>query len=246
MAGLRIEQLSVSIENANVLKEINCTVAPGTVHAIMGANGSGKSSLAYTIMGHPAYTIESGTIIYNGHTISDLSPDKRAKLGIFLAFQTPYALPGVTVFAFLKEAYQAITGTLISVSDFQTKLFAAMELLAIDKTFATRSLNEGFSGGEKKRFELLQLMILDPSLVILDELDSGLDSDALKIVASNLLTLKTQKPSLSIILITHHQKILEYIKPDYVHVMIDGAIKHTGDSSLARVIEQKGYDEYRV
>ena len=244
--GLRIENLHVCIDDQSVLKGLNLHIEPGTVHAIMGANGSGKSCLAYTIMGHPRYQISQGQLIYNGQLVSALSPDKRAKLGIFLAFQSPYALPGVTVFTFMKESHQAITGAAMNVVAFQELLFHAMELLSIDISFAQRSLNDGFSGGEKKRFEMLQLLILKPSVVILDELDSGLDIDALKIVTTGLLRARQENPTMSIVIITHYQKILAYITPDFVHVLSDGTIVKTGSAVLADEIEDKGYDGYRI
>lgn len=245
--GLFIENLHVSVDgNQPIIKGLSLQIHPGTVHAIMGANGSGKSSMAYTIMGHPRYQIDQGQISYGGHIISSLTPDKRAKLGVFLAFQHPYALPGVTVFTFLKEAHQALTAHVLSVGAFQDLLYKAMELLHIDQSFAQRSLNDGFSGGEKKRFEMLQLLILKPSLVILDELDSGLDIDALKIVTQGLLKAREENPAMSIIIITHYQKILKYITPDFVHILNGGVIVKTGVASLAHEIEDKGYDGYRI
>lgn len=246
-SGLHIENLYVSIgDTQHVIKNLSLQVLPGTVHVIMGSNGSGKSTLAYTLMGHPAYTIDQGQIFYNGQSITSLTPDKRAKLGIFLAFQHPYALPGVIVFTFLKEAHQAVTGIVMGIAQFQELLYAAMHLLSIDTAFASRSLNEGFSGGEKKRFEMLQLLLLKPSLVILDELDSGLDIDALKIVTHGLCRARQENPSMSIIIITHYQKILTHLAPDFVHVLHDGAIVKTGPATLADEIEDKGYDGYRI
>lgn len=244
--GLFIENLHMSVEDQVLLKGLNLHVEPGTVHAIMGANGSGKSSLAFTIMGHQRYQIIQGQISYNGQIISTLTPDKRAKAGIFLAFQNPFALPGVTVFTFLKEAHQSVTGMTMNVIEFQELLFNAFQLLSIDQSFANRALNDGFSGGEKKRFEMLQLLILKPSLVILDELDSGLDTDALKIVTAALLKARQENPSMSIIIITHYQKILSSITPNFVHVLADGIVIKTGSASLAHEIEAKGYDGYRI
>lgn len=244
--GLLIESIRVSVAGIQILKELHLQVAPGTVHAIMGANGSGKSTLAYTLIGHPNYCIEQGTIFYQGHDITTMSPDKRAKLGIFLAFQHPYALPGVTVFTFLKESHYAITGLAMDIADFKALLYATMDLLVIDRAFAMRAVNEGFSGGEKKRFEMLQLLILKPSLVILDELDSGLDIDALKVVMQALRKAKQENPSMSIMYITHYQKIFSHMQPDFVHVLSNGAIVKTGSITLADEIAHKGYDGYRI
>jgi Fe-S cluster assembly ATP-binding protein len=212
----------------------------------MGANGSGKSSLALTIMGHPRYQITQGQLLYKEQSITNLTPDKRAKLGIFLAFQNPYALPGVSVFTFLKESYQVVTSKVIDVSVFQELLCNAMDALLIDQSFMHRSLNDGFSGGEKKRFEMLQLLLLKPDLVILDELDSGLDIDSLKIVTTSLVRIRQEQPAMSIVIITHHQKILSHISPDFVHVLHDGMVVKTGPGSLAHEIEDKGYDGYRI
>lgn len=243
---LLIDQLHVSIDGQEIIKGLSLHVLPGSLHALMGSNGSGKSSLAYTIMGHPRYLITQGSIFYKGQDITQMSPDKRAQLGIFLAFQHPYALPGVTVKIFLKESHQAATGITLGVKEFQELLYAAMARLSIDQSFADRFLNEGFSGGEKKRFEMLQLILLKPSLVILDELDSGLDIDALKIVTQSLLAARTDSPSMTIILITHYQKMLNYITPDFVHIMCDGIITKTGSAHLAIELEDRGYDGYRI
>jgi len=240
---LSIKNLSVALESTQpIIKNLNLEVAPGTFHAIMGPNGSGKSTLAYILMGHPKYQITSGSITYNNIDITQLSPAKRAKLGIFLAFQHPYEIPGVTVFTFLKEAYQAITDAHLSIKDFQTLLLATMEQLSIDPSFAHRALNVGFSGGEKKRLEMLQLLILKPSLVILDEIDSGLDIDALKIVVSGLHYLKSHNPSCSILMITHYQRMLEHVKADVVHIMREGNIVSSGTAAIVHELEHKGYD----
>lgn len=240
---LLIKNLSVALKSGQqIIKNLFLEVAPGTVHAIMGSNGSGKSTLAYTLMGHPNYTIIDGLIMYKDQDVAQLSPDKRAKLGIFLAFQHPFEIPGVTVLSFLKSAHQAVTGIQLGVKEFQLLLLDAMELLHIDPLFAHRALNVGFSGGEKKRLEMLQLLILKPSLVILDEIDSGLDIDALKVVAQGLHHLKNQNPDVSIIMITHYPRMLNYLKPDYVHIMHQGTIIKSGDLSLVSEIEDKGYD----
>lgn len=243
---LLIKNLSVALKSGQqIIKNLYLSIAPGTVHAIMGSNGSGKSTLAYTLMGHPNYIITQGSITYKDQDVAQLSPDKRAKLGMFLAFQHPFEIPGVTVLSFLKEAYQAITGTQLGVKEFQVILLNAMELLHIDPLFAHRALNVGFSGGEKKRLEMLQLLILKPSLVILDEIDSGLDIDALKVVAQGLHHLKNQQPDVSIMMITHNPRMLDYLKPDVVHIMHQGTITKSGDLSLVSELEDKGYDAYQ-
>lgn len=240
---LLIKNLSVALKSGQqIIENLFLEVAPGTVHAIMGSNGSGKSTLAYTLMGHPNYTIIDGSIMYKDQDIAQLSPDKRAKLGMFLAFQHPFEIPGVTVLSFLKSAHQAITGIQLGVKDFQLILLDAMELLHIDPLFAHRALNVGFSGGEKKRLEMLQLIILKPSLVILDEIDSGLDIDALKVVAHGLHHLKSQNSDVAIIMITHYPRMLNYLNPDFVHIMHQGTIIKSGDLSLVSEIEDKGYD----
>jgi Fe-S cluster assembly ATP-binding protein len=242
---LSISNLCVSLDNEQpIIKNFSLNIQPGFVHAIMGPNGSGKSTLAYTLMGHPRYTIKQGSITYKDQDISILSPDKRAKLGIFLAFQHPYEIPGVSVLTFLKEAHHAITGTLINLKDFQATLQAKMQLLSIDPNFMHRNLNEGFSGGEKKRLEMLQLLILKPSLVILDEIDSGLDIDALKAISQALNQARTENPMMSVIIITHYQRLLHYIIPDYVHIMQKGTLIKSGDAQLADQLEQKGYDAF--
>lgn len=240
MEGLKIENLEVSIENKQILKGINLEVKPGEVSVIMGPNGSGKSSLANTIMGHPDYKITSGKIFYNGEDITELSPDKRAKKGLFLSFQYPSAIPGVSVGNFLRVALNNLKQTKISVPDFKVKLTDAMIKLNINPEFSDRSLNDGFSGGEKKKAEILQMAILEPKTAILDETDSGLDIDALKIVAKGINDYKNKERS--ILLITHYQRILDYITPDKIHVLLDGKIIKSGDSNLSKELETKGYD----
>lgn len=241
---LQINNLSVSVNDKAVLYDINLNIDSGTIHAIMGPNGSGKSSLAYSLMGHSSYTITSGSILLNDFDISKSLVHERAKQGLFLSFQHPCEIPGVSVASFLKEAFIAITGQHISVADFQTLLLQYCEKLSIDPAFIQRSL-EGFSGGEKKKLELLQLLLLKPKLAILDEIDSGLDIDALKIVAAGIELARKENPQMSIILITHYQRILEYIIPDYVHVLCDGRIVSSGNADVARDLEIRGYDGFK-
>ncbi|MEX2437957.1 MAG: Fe-S cluster assembly ATPase SufC [Candidatus Babeliales bacterium] len=240
---LSIKDLSIVIEERLVIKNLTLIIEQGTIHALMGPNGSGKSSLAYALMGHPSYQITAGSLLFNGHKLADLSVDKRAQAGLFLVFQYPHSLPGVTVFTFIKEAYDAVHGS-IDVPAFDALLKKAMTILHIDESFAYRYLNDGFSGGEKKRLEILQMLILKPTLAILDEVDSGLDIDALKIVARGITLAQAENPSMSILLITHYQRILEYVIPDYVHILCNGRIMQSGNAALVHQIEAKGYDEY--
>ena len=242
---LASNNLTVSINGTPILKDINLSIQRGTIHVIMGPNGSGKSTLAYTLMGHPNYTITNGSIVLGDEDITNLSPDKRAKRGLFLAFQQPQEIPGVSVITFLKEACHALKGTSFVTETFQAVVEQRTRQLQIDFTFLYRNLNDGFSGGEKKRFEMLQLLVLEPKLVVLDEIDSGLDIDALKIVAQGLTYAKKENPDLSILLITHYQRILDYITPDFVHVLCDGLLVASGGPELALSLEQKGYDDYR-
>ena len=244
-SGLRINNLSVTLDDGSrVISDLSLTISPGSSHVLMAPNGAGKSSLAYAIMGHPRYTVTQGSIIFNGVDLAELSVDKRARLGIFLAFQNPYALPGVTVATFIKEARQAVHGVHSSIQDFQHELHAAMDALGIDKSFAMREVNQGFSGGEKKRLEMLQLVLLKPKVAILDELDSGLDIDALKQVTSMLGVVKKENPMMSIVLITHYQRMLEYLVIDHVHIMQKGSVVRSGDISLVSELEKKGYDAF--
>ena len=242
---LLINKLSVAVLDKPVLHDITLHVSAKVVHAIMGPNGSGKSTLAYALMGHPSYTVTAGAVLLNGTDLSLLSVHERAKSGLFLAFQHPCEIPGVSVASFLKEAYMAITGEHIAAADFQKLLSARCEQLSIDPAFMARSLNDGFSGGEKKRLELLQLLMLRPKTVILDEIDSGLDIDSLKIVADGIALARKENPEMSIILITHYQRILNYITPDYVHVLCDGRIVASGDSTVAHMLELQGYDGFK-
>lgn len=246
---LIIRNLRVSIEGKEILKGVNLTLPKGEVHAIMGPNGTGKSTLAYTLMGHPAYEVTDGEVIFKGQNILELEPDERSRLGIFLAFQYPVAIPGVTVANFLRTAVNARRRAQnpedkgIPIPEFRKMLKAKMELLKIDPSFAGRYLNDGFSGGEKKRAEILQMAVLQPEIAILDETDSGLDIDALRIVAEGVNALRGE--NLGVLVITHYQRILNYIRPDVVHVMIDGRIVETGDADLALHLEEHGYDWVR-
>ncbi len=237
----KITDLSVSIDQKPVLKSINLEIKPGEIHALMGPNGSGKSTLASTILGHPGYRITHGSIQLNDQDITGLSIDKRAHAGIFLAFQNPLEIPGVTVFNFLKEAHYAITKKAVAMKEFQQILFEQMDILSIDHAFAYRDLNAGFSGGEKKRLELLQLLVLKPHFAILDEIDSGLDVDAIKIVAAGLQAARLANPRMSLLIITHYPRLFTTIEPDVVHIIHNGTLIQQGPASLAHTIEQRGY-----
>ena len=239
---LVIKDLHVSIEGKKILNGVDLIVKKGEVCALMGPNGSGKSTLAYTLMGHPKYQVKNGEVWYKGKNVLELKADERAKLGIFLSFQYPQEIPGVSVSNFLKTAYNAVKPSQISVPDFVKLLKEKMKLLRIDDTFSRRYLNEGFSGGEKKRTEILQLAVLQPEIAILDETDSGLDIDSLKIVAEGVNTLLG--PNMGVLVITHYQRLLNYITPDKVHIMVKGRIVKSGGKELAHELEANGYDEY--
>ena len=238
---MKITNICVEINQKQILRDINLCLDAGQIHILMGPNGSGKSTLAYALMGHPSYQITNGSIVLNTVNITHLSPDKRAQAGLFLAFQNPYEIPGVTVFNFLKEAHYAVTKKVMSTQEFQNYIYAKMALLEMDTSFAHRCLNFGFSGGEKKKLELLQLLVLCPQIAILDEIDSGLDVDAIKIVAQGLHAAKRENPNLSILLITHYPRLLHSIQPDFVHIMNQGTLVQSGSAALAYEIEQKGY-----
>ncbi len=237
---LKIVNLHAQIEGKPILKGVNLTIQSGETHAIMGKNGSGKSTLSNVILGHPKYEIIEGDIIYKGESILDLQPDERARKGIFLSFQYPTAIPGVSVLNFFKTMLKNYTGKEIPVKDLRSTLKKEMDLLGIDFGFINRYLNDGFSGGEKKRNEILQMLLLKPTLSILDETDSGLDIDALKIVCEAINRYKNSENA--ILLITHYQRMLNYVVPDYVHVFVDGKIVLSGDKQLALELEEKGYD----
>tara|TARA_A100001234_G_scaffold106858_1_gene93915 strand:- start:21605 stop:22339 length:735 start_codon:yes stop_codon:yes gene_type:complete len=241
---LKIENLHVSIDDKEILKGLSLDVKPGEIHAIMGPNGSGKSTLSSVIAGSEDYEIVKGNIFYNDENIEDLSAEERANKGIFMSFQYPVEIPGITVTNFIKTAInsnlKARGEKEMPAGDMLKKIREKSKLLEIDSKFLSRSLNEGFSGGEKKRNEIFQMAMLEPSLAILDETDSGLDIDALKIVANGVNKLKNDNNA--IIIITHYQRLLDYILPDFVHVLQDGKITKSGDKSLALELEEKGYD----
>ena len=249
MAQLEIKNLHVSIDGKEILKGLDLTVEQGKVHAIMGPNGTGKSTLAYTLMGHPSYTVTEGEVTFKGQNVLELEPDERSRLGIFLAFQYPVAIPGVTVANFLRTAINARRRAEnpedkgMPIPEFRKLLKEKMSMLKVDQNFAGRYLNEGFSGGEKKRAEILQMATLHPEIAILDETDSGLDIDALRIVADGVNALMNK--DLGILIITHYQRLLNYIKPDYVHVMLDGKIVESGGPDLALHLEDQGYEWVR-
>jgi Fe-S cluster assembly ATP-binding protein len=250
MAKLELKQLHVALEDGTeIVKGVDLAVASGEVHAIMGPNGSGKSTLAYAIAGHPAYEITDGQILLDGKDITEAGADERAQAGLFLAFQYPHAIPGVTVTNFLRQAINAIRKAKnggvddpMPVPEFRTELLAAMEDLKVPRELASRYLNDGFSGGEKKRVEILQMAILKPKIAVLDETDSGLDIDALKIVASGVQQLVG--PEMGVLIITHYQRILNYITPDFVHVFVGGKIVEEGGPELAEKLESSGYEEW--
>jgi Fe-S cluster assembly ATP-binding protein len=249
MAELIIKDLHVSIEDNPIIKGFNLTMRQGEVHAIMGPNATGKSTLSYAVMGHPKYEITQGDILLDGESVLDLAPDERSRAGIFLAFQYPVSIPGVTVANFLRTALNARRRHAnppqeeISILEFRKLLRSKMDLLEMDYSFGGRYLNEGFSGGEKKRTEVLQLAVLEPKFAILDETDSGLDIDAIRIVSEGVNALKG--PKMGVMVITHYQRILDYIKPDFVHVMFNGRIVESGGANLALVLEKQGYDWVR-
>lgn len=248
-ATLEIRNLHVNVEDQPILRGVDLTVNPGEVHALMGPNGSGKSTLSNVIMGHPAYEVTAGQVIFDGEDILELETDERARLGLFLAFQYPVAIPGVTVANFLRNAINARMKAEdpeskgIPIPKFRKLVMDKMEMLQMDSSFAGRYLNDGFSGGEKKRAEILQMAVLEPRIAIMDETDSGLDIDALRIVSEGVN--KLRGPELGVLVITHYQRILNYIKPDFVHIMMDGQIVESGGPELALHLEEQGYDWLR-
>ena len=249
MSQLEIRNLHVSIDGKQILQGVDLVVKQGEIHAIMGPNGTGKSTLAYTLMGHPSYTVTKGEVLFKDQNVLELEPDERSRLGMFLAFQYPVAIPGVTVANFLRTALNARRRAAnkndkgIPLPEFRKMLTARMQTLKMDPAFAGRYLNDGFSGGEKKRAEILQMATLEPEIAILDETDSGLDIDALRVVSEGVNALTG--PELGVLIITHYQRLLNYIKPHFVHVMIGGRIVESGGADLALSLEEHGYDWIR-
>jgi Fe-S cluster assembly ATP-binding protein len=244
MADLEIRNLHVRTEDREILRGVDLNISRGEVHALMGPNGSGKSTLANTLLGHPSYEITEGTITFKGEDITESEPHERAKAGLFLAFQYPVSIPGVSVANFLRMAINAKRDEPIQVKEFRTQLQKAIDLLEVDRTFTSRHLNDGFSGGEKKRAEILQMAMLAPDIAILDETDSGLDIDALRTVAEGVQRLHEEQ-GLGALIITHYQRILHYIKPEFVHILMDGRIVLEGGVELVERLEREGYDEIR-
>ena len=242
---LKIEDLHASVDGNEILRGVDLTIHEGELHALMGPNGSGKSTLAKVIAGHPAYEVTAGRILYKGEDLLSMEVDERARQGIFMAFQYPSEIPGVTIAQFLRQAKNARTGQDVSVFQFYDDLKASMDLLEMDEKFAERHVNEGFSGGEKKRNEILQMAVLEPALAVMDETDSGLDIDALKTVSEGVNTIHARRREMGVLIITHYQRILNYIKPDVVHVMVRGQIVREGGPELAHELESAGYEEYR-
>jgi Fe-S cluster assembly ATP-binding protein len=249
MSELVIKNLHVNIEDKEILKGVDLTLNQGEIHAIMGPNGTGKSTLAYTLMGHPNYEVTGGEVWFKGENVLEMDPDERSRLGLFLAFQYPVAIPGVTVANFLRTALNARRKAEnsedkgVPIPEFRKNLKEQMSLLKMDHSFAGRYLNDGFSGGEKKRAEILQMATLKPEIAILDETDSGLDIDALRIVADGVNALMNS--DMGVLVITHYQRLLNYIKPDFVHVMFDGLIVESGGPELALQLEEQGYEWIR-
>ena len=249
MSEIVISNLYAGIDGNEILKGVDLTVNQGEVHALMGPNGTGKSTLAYVLMGHPKYKVTEGEVIFKGINVLDLKPDERSRMGLFLAFQYPVAIPGVSVANFLRTAVNARRKADhpedkgVPIPEFRTMLKAKMDLLKMDHAFAGRYLNDGFSGGEKKKAEILQMAALEPEIAILDETDSGLDIDALRVVSDGVNALRGE--DLGVLVITHYQRILNYIKPDYVHIMLDGRIVESGGPELALTLEEQGYEWLR-
>ncbi len=251
MAFLEIRDLEVAVDGKPILKGVSLDVERGKTYALMGPNGSGKSTLAYSIAGHPAYEVTGGSITLEGEDVLELEPDERAQAGLFLAMQYPVEIPGVSLTNFLRLALNSVTGEEVNVREFMQRLKEQMSLLDMDEKFLQRNVNEGFSGGEKKRFEIVQMALLRPTIAILDETDSGLDIDALQTVAEGVNTLAGREDGrgdddMGVLMITHYTRILRYITPDEVHVMLDGRIVRSGGPELADLLEEKGYEEIRA
>jgi Fe-S cluster assembly ATP-binding protein len=249
MAILKIEDLRARVADGDgdeILKGVSLEIEAGAIHAVMGPNGSGKSTLAKVLAGHPGYEVTGGTVTFEGENLLELEPDERARAGVFLAFQYPVEIPGVSIANFLRTAVQARRGDEeVDLFEFQQQLIEKMALLEMDTAFAARSVNAGFSGGEKKRNEILQLAMLEPKLAVMDETDSGLDIDALKVVASGVNSIHAERKDMGFLLITHYQRLLDYIRPDYVHVMVQGRIVESGGPDLAERLEADGYESWR-
>jgi Fe-S cluster assembly ATP-binding protein len=240
-----IQDLKVSVEGTAILKGLSLEVGKGEIHAIMGPNGSGKSTLANTLLGNEDYRVDGGNVLFRGDDITDWATDARAKAGMFLAFQYPEEIPGVTVINFLRQALSARKGIDLSVLELRLSIREWMARLEMDPGFADRYLNEGFSGGEKKRNEILQMAILEPEFAVLDETDSGLDIDALRIVAKGVQEVRRDRPNLGVLLITHYQRLLDYLTPDHVHILVDGRIVASGGPELAKQLEVDGYEAFQ-
>jgi len=244
MSDLEIRNLHVRIEEREILRGVDLSIRQGEIHALMGPNGSGKSTLANTLMGHPSYEVTEGTIVFDGEDITAADPEDRARAGLFLAFQYPVAIPGVSVANFLRMAINAQREEPITVKQFRTQLQHAIDLLDVDRSFTSRHLNDGFSGGEKKRAEILQMAMLEPKIAVLDETDSGLDIDALRTVAEGVQRLHSEQ-GLGALIITHYQRILHYVAPQFVHILMDGRIVLEGEVELVERLEREGYDQIR-
>lgn len=240
-----IKNLSVSVDTKQIVQNLYLAITPGTIHALMGPNGSGKSSLAATIMGNPTYTVTSGSILWQGTDITQLEPHERARAGLFLAVQYPPAIPGVRIKTLLMHACRAVQGDAFHLVAFEAAFKEACDLLILNPALCERGMHDGFSGGEKKRLELLQMLVLNPEFIILDEIDSGLDIDAVRLVGHVIAHIRAKKPAVSILIITHYQRILEYVVPDFVHILSKGHIVTTGTAALVPQLEARGYDAYQ-
>lgn len=240
---LEIRELDVEVEHRPILEDFSLSIPSGKIHVLMGKNGAGKSTLANIIAGHPDFQVTGGEVLFDGHSILHMSPDARARAGIFLSFQQPIELPGVSVANFIREALQARSDIKLSAVEFYNQLYGYMDFLKLDRSITSRSMNVGFSGGERKRLEILQMLMLKPKFIILDEIDSGVDVDALKLIANGIN--KVRDDTLSILIITHYRRLLDYVVPDAVHIMNHGKIVKSGGLELVEQIEQTGYDDIR-